>query len=90
MAEKIFKILVVDDEPDILEFLSYNLEKEGFLVETAENGKQALEKAKKNQPDIVLLDVMMPEMDGIEACRTMREMPQFEHTIIAFLTKISQ
>ena len=86
MAEKIFKILVVDDEPDILEFLSYNLEKEGFLVETAENGKQALEKAKKNQPDIVLLDVMMPEMDGIEACRTMREMPQFEHTIIAFLT----
>lgn len=86
MAEKIFKILVVDDEPDILEFLSYNLEKEGFLVETAENGKQALEKAKKNQPDIVLLDVMMPEMDGIETCRTMREMPQFEHTIIAFLT----
>lgn len=86
MAEKTFKILVVDDEPDILEFLSYNLEKEGFVVETAENGKQALEKAKKNQPDIVLLDVMMPEMDGIEACRTMREMPQFEHTIIAFLT----
>lgn len=86
MAEKIFKILVVDDEPDIIEFLSYNLEKEGFLVETAENGKQALEKAKKNQPDIVLLDVMMPEMDGIEACRTMRELPQFEHTIIAFLT----
>src|SRR6478672_2603235 len=86
MAEKVFKVLVVDDEPDILEFLSYNLEKEGFLVETAENGKQALEKAKKNQPDIVLLDVMMPEMDGIETCRTMREMPQFEHTIIAFLT----
>ena len=86
MAEKTFKILVVDDEPDILEFLSYNLEKEGFSVETAENGKQALEKAKKSQPDIVLLDVMMPEMDGIEACRTMREMPQSEHTIIAFLT----
>lgn len=86
MAEKTFKILVVDNEPDILEFLSYNLEKEGFQVETAENGKQALEKAKKSQPDIVLLDVMMPEMDGIEACRTMREMPQFEHTIIAFLT----
>ena len=84
--EKTKKILVVDDEPDILEFLSYNLEKEGFLVETAENGKQALEKAKKNQPDIVLLDVMMPEMDGIEACRTLREMPQFENTIIAFLT----
>ncbi len=86
MAEKVFKVLVVDDEPDILEFLSYNLEKEGFIVETAENGKQALEKAKKNQPDVVLLDVMMPEMDGIETCRTMREMPQFENTIIAFLT----
>lgn len=86
MAEKVFKILVVDDEPDILEFLSYNLEKEGFSVETAENGKQALEKAKKNHPDIVLLDVMMPEMEGIETCRTMREMPQFENTIIAFLT----
>ena len=66
MAEKIFKILVVDDEPDILEFLSYNLEKEGFLVETAENGKQALEKAKKNQPDIVLLDIEMPGHSGLE------------------------
>ena len=86
MAEKVFKVLVVDDEPDILEFLSYNLEKEGFSVETAENGKQALEKAKKFLPDIVLLDVMMPEMDGIETCRAMREMPQFEHTISAFLT----
>ena len=84
--EKVFKILVVDDEPDILEFLSYNLEKEGFQVITAENGKQGVEKAKKEQPDIILLDVMMPEMDGIEACRTLREMPQFEHTIIAFLT----
>ncbi|HNF49517.1 MAG TPA: response regulator transcription factor [Chitinophagales bacterium] len=86
MAEKTFKILVVDDEPDILEFLSYNLEKDGFEVETAENGKVALEKAKKSQPDIILLDVMMPEMDGIEACRSLREMPQFENTIIAFLT----
>jgi two-component system alkaline phosphatase synthesis response regulator PhoP len=84
--EKVFKILVVDDEPDILEFLSYNLEKEGFQVITAENGRQGVEKAKKEQPDIILLDVMMPEMDGIEACRTLREMPQFEHTIIAFLT----
>ncbi len=84
--EKVFKVLVVDDEPDILEFLSYNLEKEGFQVITAENGKQGVEKAKKELPDIILLDVMMPEMDGIEACRTLREMPQFEHTIIAFLT----
>ncbi|HMU99237.1 MAG TPA: response regulator transcription factor [Chitinophagales bacterium] len=85
-GEKVFKVLVVDDEQDILEFLSYNLEKDGFLVSTAENGKVALEKAKKEEPDIILLDVMMPEMDGIEACRTLREMPQFENTIIAFLT----
>jgi len=85
-SEKVFKVLVVDDEQDILEFLSYNLEKDGFVVSTAENGKVALEKAKKEEPDIILLDVMMPEMDGIEACRTLREMPQFENTIIAFLT----
>jgi two-component system alkaline phosphatase synthesis response regulator PhoP len=86
MAEHTFKILVVDDEPDILEFLSYNLEKEGFVVFTEENGKAGFETAKRELPDIVLLDVMMPEMDGIETCRALREMPQFEHTIIAFLT----
>ncbi|MBX7225327.1 MAG: response regulator transcription factor [Chitinophagales bacterium] len=81
-----FRILIVDDEPDILEFLSYNLEKEGFTVFTAENGKVGIEIAKKESPDIILLDVMMPEMDGIEACRHLRELPQFENTIIAFLT----
>lgn len=86
MAEHTFKILVVDDEPDILEFLSYNLEKEGFVVFTEENGKAGFETAKRELPDIVLLDVMMPEMDGIETCRALREMPQFENTIIAFLT----
>lgn len=86
MSEKAFKVLIVDDEQDILEFLSYNLEKEGFEVYTAENGKVGVEKAKKNNPDIVLLDVMMPEMDGIEACRQLRELPQFSNTIIAFLT----
>jgi len=86
MSEKAFKVLIVDDEQDILEFLSYNLEKEGFEVDTAENGKVGVEKAKKNNPDIVLLDVMMPEMDGIEACRQLRELPQFSNTIIAFLT----
>lgn len=84
--EKEFKILVVDDEQDILEFLSYNLEKDGFAVLTAENGRQAVEIAKKEEPDVILLDVMMPDMDGIEACRTLRELPQFENTIIAFLT----
>jgi two-component system, OmpR family, alkaline phosphatase synthesis response regulator PhoP len=86
MAEKTFRVLVADDEPDILEFLSYNLEREGFLVTTAENGREAIDKAKKENPDIILLDVMMPEVDGMEACRTLRELPQFEHTIIAFLT----
>lgn len=86
MAEKTFRVLVADDEPDILEFLSYNLEREGFQVTTAENGREAIDLAKKENPDIILLDVMMPEVDGMEACRTLREMPQFEHTIIAFLT----
>ncbi len=86
MTEKVFKILVVDDEQDVLEFLSYNLSKEGFEVFQAENGKTGIEIAKKVDPDIILLDVMMPEMDGIETSRALREMPQFENTIIAFLT----
>jgi len=86
MAEKQFKVLIVDDEQDVLEFLSYNLEKEGFEVFRADNGKTGVEIAKKESPDVILLDVMMPEMDGIETCRTLRELPQFENTIIAFLT----
>ncbi len=86
MSDVSYKVLVVDDERDILEFLSYNLDKEGFEVFTEDNGKSAIETAKKEQPDIILLDVMMPELDGIETCRALREMPQFEHTIIAFLT----
>lgn len=86
MAEKQFKVLIVDDEQDVLEFLSYNLEKEGFEVFRADNGKTGVEIAKKEGPDVILLDVMMPEMDGIETCRTLRELPQFENTIIAFLT----
>ncbi len=86
MSDVTYKVLVVDDEPDILEFLSYNLEREGFVVMTEDNGRAALETAKKEQPDIILLDVMMPEMDGMETCRALRELPQFEHTIIAFLT----
>ena len=79
-------VLIVDDEQDVLEFLSYNLSKEGFEVFKADNGKTGVEIAKKENPDIILLDVMMPEMDGIETCRTLRELPQFENTIIAFLT----
>ena len=80
------KILLVDDEPDILEFIRYNLEKEGYTVYTAENGKRAIEIAQRVIPHLILLDVMMPEMDGFETCREMRTMPEFKNTLIAFLT----
>jgi two-component system alkaline phosphatase synthesis response regulator PhoP len=80
------KILLVDDEPDILEFLSYNLKKEGFVVFTSENGKDALELAKKHSPDLIILDVMMPGMDGMETCHQIRETPQLKNVLIAFLT----
>ena len=81
-----YKILLVDDEPDILEFLSYNLSKEGYLVETAKNGREAIEHARKSLPHLIILDVMMPEMDGIETCEKIRELPELNNTIIAFLT----
>jgi two-component system, OmpR family, alkaline phosphatase synthesis response regulator PhoP len=80
------KILIVDDEPDILEFMQYNLEKEGFEVFMASSGKQALEVAKRELPDLIMLDVMMPGMDGIETCRELRNDPRLRDTIIAFLT----
>lgn len=80
------KVLLVDDEQDIIEFVKYNLEREGYWIETANNGKDALEVAVKFQPALILLDVMMPEMDGIEACDQIRKIPSLEHTIIAFLT----
>ncbi len=80
------KILLVDDEPDILEFLSYNLKKEGFNISIAENGIEAIKKAKEIKPDLILLDVMMPEMDGIEVCEKIREIPEINEAIIAFLT----
>lgn len=67
------KILLVDDEPDILEFLSYNLRKEGYEVETAVNGVEGVRKAKIIKPDLILLDIMMPEMDGIEACNQIKK-----------------
>jgi two-component system alkaline phosphatase synthesis response regulator PhoP len=79
-------ILLVDDEPDILDILSYNLEKEGFIVHAASNGRQGVELARKMLPDLILLDVMMPEMDGMETCVQIREEPQLKDTIIAFLT----
>lgn len=85
MGEK-HKILIVDDEHDILEFLSYNLEKEGFTVFTANNGKDAIYIAKDEKPQLVLLDVMMPEMDGIETCEEIRKIPELDECLIAFLT----
>lgn len=80
------KILIVDDEPDILEFMQYNLEKEGYQISTASNGKEAIDKAKEVEPHMIILDIMMPEMDGIEACRELRNMPEFKNTLITFLT----
>lgn len=83
------KVLIVDDEIDILEFLKYNLEKVGYFIATAENGKEAIDMVNKFEPDLVLLDVMMPEMDGMEACRTIREEAKTQ-PIIAFLTSRSE
>jgi two-component system alkaline phosphatase synthesis response regulator PhoP len=80
------KILLVDDEPDILEFMEYNLKKENYNIFKASNGKEAIEIAKKEHPDLIILDIMMPEMDGIETCRLLRDMPDFHNTLIAFLT----
>ncbi len=84
------KVLIVDDEPDILEFLQYNLKKEQFQVYTASNGKDGIDLAVKENPNLIILDIMMPEMDGIEVCRKLREMPQFKNTIITFLTARSE
>jgi len=78
--------MLVDDEIDILEFLSYNLEKEGYKVYTATNGNDAIQLAEKHQPHLILLDVMMPEMDGITACEEIRKIPSLNNTLIAFLT----
>lgn len=81
-----FKILVVDDEPDIIEFLSYNLKKEGFTIKTASTGRQAIDMAVSFNPHLILLDVMMPEMDGIETCGELRANPLTKDMLIAFLT----
>lgn len=84
------KILVVDDEPDIVELIAYNLKREGYQVHTASNGQEAVTTAKKIMPDLIILDVMMPKMDGIEACRIMRAMPEFKSTFMVFLTARSE
>jgi two-component system alkaline phosphatase synthesis response regulator PhoP len=80
------KILIVDDDPDIIEILTYNLSNEGYNVKSAVNGVEALKKAKKFIPDIILLDVMMPEMDGIEACSNLREIQSLSKSMIIFLS----
>ena len=86
MSNSNVKILLVDDEPDILEIISYNLSAQGYNVSTANNGIQAIKKAKKEQHHLIILDVMMPEMDGIEACEQIRKIPDLQHTLITFLT----
>jgi len=86
MENSNYKILLVDDEADILEFLSYNLKKAGYNVLTANNGRDAIKLAKQYLPHLIILDVMMPEMDGIETCEEMRKLPVLNNTVVAFLT----
>lgn len=83
------KILIVDDEPDILEIISYHLNKAGYSVQAADNGETAIISAKKYKPDIILLDVMMPEMDGFQTIRQLRKNPELEKTVIIFLTAMT-
>jgi two-component system alkaline phosphatase synthesis response regulator PhoP len=84
------KILLVDDEQDILEILSYNLEKEGYLVYTAQNGNEGVAKAKEVLPDLILLDVMMPGKDGIETCEELKQIKELQKTLIVFLSARSE
>ncbi|QEC52940.1 two-component system alkaline phosphatase synthesis response regulator PhoP [Anseongella ginsenosidimutans] len=84
------RILIVDDEPDILELIEYNLRKEGYQVFSAGNGQEAISMAKKVLPEMIILDIMMPKMDGIETCRTLRALPEFKNTFMVFLTARSE
>ncbi len=86
MQKEDYSILLVDDEPDILEFVGYNLKKEGYKVSTALNGVEAIALAKKIRPHLIILDVMMPGMDGMETCRELKKIPELSRTIITFLT----
>ena len=90
MKKKDIKILLVDDEADILEIVGYNLSQEGYQISTAINGKEAVAKAKKVLPHLIIMDVMMPEMDGMEACENIRKIPELSNVIIAFLTARSE
>lgn len=89
MSNKPKKILIADDEADILEIIQYNLSKEGFEVHTAKDGVEAYEKAKQIQPDLIILDIMMPRKTGIEVCQQLRMLPAFQHTFILFLTALT-
>ncbi len=90
MKKKEIKILLVDDEQDILEIVGYNLRQEGYQIFTAQNGKEAILKAKKELPHLIIMDVMMPEMDGMEACENIRKIPELNNVIITFLTARSE
>jgi two-component system, OmpR family, alkaline phosphatase synthesis response regulator PhoP len=90
MSKKEIKILLVDDEPDILEIVGYNLSQEGYQVLTASNGKEAIQVARKELPQLIIMDVMMPEMDGMEACEHIRKIPELNEVIITFLTARSE
>ncbi|WP_298118585.1 response regulator transcription factor [Flavobacterium sp.] len=90
MKKKDIKILLVDDEQDILEIVGYNLSQEGYKIVTAANGKEAIAMAKKERPQLIIMDVMMPEMDGMEACENIRKIPELSNVIITFLTARSE
>lgn len=90
MKNSDIKILLVDDEPDILEIVGYNLKNEGYKIFTAKNGIEAIEKAKKHEPHLIILDIMMPEMDGIEACEKIRATKGLENVLITFFTARSE
>jgi len=90
MSNTKHKILIVDDEPDIRELIEYNLKKEGYQVYTASNGQEGVAEAKRVLPDLIILDIMMPKMDGIEACRILRSMNDFKNTFMVFLTARSE
>ena len=83
------KILIADDEPDIVEIIQYNLTKEGYEIVTANDGDDAIEKAKLSQPDLIILDIMMPRKNGVEVCEILRAQPAFKDTLIVFLTALS-
>ena len=90
MKKKDIRVLLVDDDADILEIVGYNLSQEGYQISTAVNGKEAIAKAKKVLPHLIIMDVMMPEMDGMEACENIRKIPELSNVIITFLTARSE